>query len=335
MEFERHLEDNLFTLYDNLSSGAYCHGPYHTFHIYDPKHRIISKATVRDRVVHHLVFKELYRIFNPSFIFHSYSSRESKGTHLAVRNLARALRAVSKNYTHPCFALKCDIRRFFDSVPHGKLMSIIQNKTKDSRFLRLTEDILGSFSIKPNCFGGGIKGISHHPQPLPRSGRGQALGQEGIAKGLPIGNVTSQIFANIYLNELDQFVKHGLKVKHYFRYADDFVIVHENKDYLADILAKIDQFLQTELILQLHPRKVEIRPLSQGIDFLGYVILPHHIVLRTKTKWRMFRKLRQKYGVWEIGLIDEMGFGQTMQSYLGMLKHCDGYDLENILKNSF
>lgn len=157
MEFEYNLEDNLFVLHDELSAGVYRHSPYHTFYIYDPKHRVISKATVRDRVVHHLVFKELYRIFDPLFIYHSYSSRLGRGTHLAVNSLARALRAASRNYTRPCFALKCDIRRFFDSVPHGKLMAIIQNKIKDSRFLRLTEEILRSFSTtQSNCFGGGV-----------------------------------------------------------------------------------------------------------------------------------------------------------------------------------
>jgi len=155
-EFEMRLEDNLFVLRDDLAAGAYRHGPYRTFHIYDPKHRVISKASVRDRVVHHLVFKELYRIFDPWFIFHSYSSREDKGTHLAVENLFNTLRAVSKNYTRPCFVLKCDIRKFFDSVPHGKLMSIIQNKINDSRFLRLAGEVLNSFSVAaPNCCGGG------------------------------------------------------------------------------------------------------------------------------------------------------------------------------------
>lgn len=155
IDFEFHLEDNLFALHSELQSGVYRHGPYHTFHIHDPKHRVISKASVRDRVVHHLVFKELYRIFNSLFIFHSYSSREGKGSHLAVRNLFNALRAESRNFSRPTYTLKCDIRRFFDSVSHGKLLMIIQNKIKDSRFLRLVEEILRSFSISPRIASGG------------------------------------------------------------------------------------------------------------------------------------------------------------------------------------
>lgn len=152
---------------------------------------------------------------------------------------------------------------------------------------------------------------------------------------MPIGNVTSQIFANIYLNELDQFVKHELKSRYYFRYADDFVVVHQDKEYLTDILAKINHFVQTELQLQLHPNKVQIRKLSQGIDFLGYVVLPHHIVLRTKTKKRMFKKLCQKHNLFLSGELSAEEFNQTVQSYLGLLQHCNGREVENIIKNNF
>jgi len=180
MVFERNLEDNLFALQEELSNHTYKHGPYHTFHVWDPKHRIISKATVRDRVIHHLVFRELYRIFNPTFIFHSYSSRLGKGAHRAVKNLSNILRSASHNYTKPTFALKCDIKQFFASVPHQKLLQIIQRKIKDSQFLWLAQEVIASFSSQPLFnqiqTGGGLKRVEI---------------------GLPIGNVTSQIFANI------------------------------------------------------------------------------------------------------------------------------------------
>ncbi|MFH1947071.1 MAG: reverse transcriptase domain-containing protein [Candidatus Magasanikbacteria bacterium] len=149
MLFERNLEDNLFVLREELLNHSYKHGQYHTFHIWDPKHRVISKAAVRDRVVHHLVFIELYRIFNPTFIFHSYSSRIGKGTHLAVKNLSNILRSASHNYTKPSFALKCDIKKFFDSVSHQKLLQIIQRKIKDSQFLWMVEQIITGFSSQP------------------------------------------------------------------------------------------------------------------------------------------------------------------------------------------
>ena len=234
--FERHLEDNVFQLAKELSTGAYRHGPYHTFHIHDPKPRIISKATVRDRLVHHLVFRELYRIFNPIFIYHSYSSRLDKGTHLAVANLASTCRRLSHNYTRPIYALKCDVKKFFAGVSHQKLLAMIQNKIKDTRFFELVKEIVESFNSSPTCsleaVGGGLK-------------------------GLPIGNVTSQIFANIYLNELDQFIKNQLKIKNYFRYADDFVILHPDRLLLEVWLDLINDFVQQKLGLELHVGAVD------------------------------------------------------------------------------
>ena len=139
--------------------------------------------------------------------------------------------------------------------------------------------------------------------------------------------MTSQIFANIYLNELDQFIKNQLRVKHYFRYADDFVILHPDRLLLEVWLDLINDFVQQKLGLELHVGKTEIRKLSQGIDFLGYVVLPRHIVLRTKTKRRMFRKLRQKRLELENGRITPESYNQTLQSYLGILKQGENYEL--------
>jgi len=152
MQFERHFEDNIFKLRDELKSLQYRHGLYSTFRIHDPKPRIISKAMVRDRLVQHLVFNELNRIFNPTFIYHSYSSRDGKGTHLAVKNLSCVLRKVSKNYTQPAYALKCDIKKFFHSVSHQKLFGIIKNRVKDPKFLWLIWEIISSFSNSVDNF---------------------------------------------------------------------------------------------------------------------------------------------------------------------------------------
>ncbi len=146
MEFERYLEDNIFKLHNELVNQIYQHSSYVKFHIYDPKHRIIHKAEVKDRLVHHIVFKELYKIFNPTFIFHSYSSRNSKGTHLAIKNLFNVLRKVSKNYTRSVCVLKCDIKKFFDSVSHQKLFGMVENRVKDPKFLWLIWQIISSFS---------------------------------------------------------------------------------------------------------------------------------------------------------------------------------------------
>jgi hypothetical protein len=153
--------------------------------------------------------------------------------------------------------------------------------------------------------------------------------------GLPIGNLTSQIFANIYLNELDQFIKHELKVRHYFRYADDFIMVNDDPIKLDALIPKVQNFLNDNLSLELHPNKIIQCKLSQGIDFLGYVVLPYHIVLRTSTKHRIFKKLFFKQNEVLRGELNEDSFKQSVQSYLGALKHCDGFSISNNLRNNF
>lgn len=150
---------------------------------------------------------------------------------------------------------------------------------------------------------------------------------KSFKKGIPLGNVTSQIFANIYLNELDQFIKRTLKINYYIRYCDDFVILSENKKDLENLIPVINSFLQINLRLMLHPSKISIRKYYQGIDFLGYVSFPHHRVLRVKTGKRMFKKIESKIAELESGNIEEKSFNQTLWSYYGMLKHCDSYKL--------
>jgi retron-type reverse transcriptase len=303
--FERYLEDNIFALHEQLKTNSYHHDSYKRFHIYDPKFRTISKATVKDRLVHHIVFNELNRIFDPVFVYHSYSSRKNKGTHLAINNLSSILRKSSKNYTINTYALKCDVKKFFDNINHDILISLIQERIKDNQFMNLTKEIIQNF----DC------------------GR--------VGKGIPIGNVTSQIFANIYLNELDQFMKHKLKIKYYFRYADDFLIISQDKDFLLSLLNQVRDFLKENLLIEVHPNKVEIRKFKQGIDFLGYVVLPHHINLRTKTKKRMFKKLSNNKNLLKSNKIDYFSFSQGIQSYLGMLKHANAYDLRCFIINYY
>lgn len=318
IEFERNLEDNIFDLHGELANRTYKHGTYKEFHIYDPKHRIIHKATIKDRLVHHMIFKELDEIFDSNFIYHSYSSRNNKGVHLAVKNLFCALRKASKNHTKPVYALKCDIRKFFHSISHQKLFEIIKNKVEDPLFLWLIWEIISSFSILDT---------NNFPQ------RERAKRNFWARKGLPIGNLTSQIFANIFLDKFDWFIKKQLRIRYYFRYADDFIIVHSDAAYLEKITILIEEFLKTKLNLELHPRKIQIRKLKQGVDFLGYVILPHYTALRTKTKKRMFKKIKLNKEKLKQGIISEESFSQSMQSYYGMLKHCNGYKLKAKLAN--
>lgn len=306
--FESDLERNIFALHRDLRFRRYRHGPYQAFTVCDPKPRRIHKATVRDRIVHHAIAAALEPLFEPVLYAHSYSCRKGRGTHRAVETLHRWLGQVGGNGHRPCFALQCDIRRFFDSVPHTNLLDIIGRRLTDANALWLAGEIVGSFRTQ-------------HPS-------------SAIPAGLPLGNLTSQLFANIYLNELDQFVKYGLRVRPYLRYTDDFAIVASNRRDLERLVEPIGAFLERELRLSLHPRKVTIRPYRQGIDFLGYVLLPHHRVLRTRTKRRMFRRLREKVRLFGSGLSSEESVDHFLQSYLGILSHANSYDLRNELVNS-
>ncbi len=285
-EFELWLEENLFTLHHELASGTWKPEPYTAFYVQDSKLRLIHKASVRDRVLYQAVYRSLYMLFDKGFIHDSYSSRNGKGTHAGVKRFEAFARKVTENYRKPGFALKCDVRKFFDSIDHDILLSFIAQKVSDPKLFELIRKIIVSF-------------------------------ETATGKGLPLGNVTSQLFANVYLNELDQFAKHTLKAKFYIRYCDDFVILDGSRELLEKLISKLCAFLKEKLSLELHPREVEIRNLRQGVDFLGYVSLPHYRVLRTKTKCWMFARVGPK----------------SLVSYLGVLAHCKSGKLKNqILK---
>jgi len=306
--FEIKLEENIFKLHRELRSGVYKHGSYKPFYIYDPKRRLIYKAIVKDRVVHHSIYSVLNPIFEPTFIANSFSCRIGKGTHKGVRTLEIMLRKVSRNNTRGCFALKCDIKKFFDSVNHEILLNILAKRIKDPKTISLLAEVVSSFS------------------------NNTAWGRKYSGSGLPIGNLTSQLFANIYLSELDHFVKNELKVKNYVRYTDDFVIGSGNRDYLEYLIEPISEFLEENLRLLLHPQKLLIRKYKQGIDFLGYVIFPKYTIIRTKTKRRIFRKTRKHVDEYRNGILSEDALRQSMASYFGVLSHANSFKLIKQLK---
>lgn len=305
-KFWRRLEGNIFALRRELVAETYQHGSYESFYISDPKRRHIRKARVSDRLVHQVVHTVLARIWEPCLIHHLYSARQGKGTHAGVDTLAKMTLQVSRNYIRPCWALKCDIRKFYDSVDHSILMALIEKRVADKKFLRIVFEIVNSFHT-----------------------------QEHEGKGLPIGNLTSQVFTNIYLNELDQFIKHELRVKQYARFSDDFVLLSEQRSDLLCWLPRIEEFLQQKLKLSLHPSKVDIRPLHQGVDFLGYVVLPHHRALRSASKRRMLKRLSHRHSEAVEDQDSTCIFKQSLSSYLGMLSHADTFELACMIRNKF
>jgi retron-type reverse transcriptase len=288
-EFEFRLEDNLFLLHEQLKNKTYETGRYEAFYVRDPKLRHIHKATVFDRVLHQAIFRVLYHQFDQHFIFDSYSCRFRKGTHAGVERLHAFGRRVSANNNQLAYVLKCDIRKFFDTIDHEILLRLLSHVIHGEDTKWLIKKIIGSFEK--------IQG-----------------------KAIPLGNVTSQLFANVYLNELDQFVKHILKQKYYIRYCDDFVILSQSHTELEALLPRVNVFLQEKLKLSLHPKKVSISKLRQGIDFLGYVQFPNHRILRTKTKKRMFRNI-----------VGKEYNPDVIQSYVGLLKHCNGHGIQKTI----
>lgn len=289
-EFSRHLLDNILELHSDLANGSYRHGGYTRFGIADPKPRTIHKAGVRDRLVHHAVYRVLYPFFDRTFIADSFSCRAGKGTHAALNRFRRCGMRVSRNNTQTCWVLQCDVRRFFDSIDHQILIGALCSRIADDRSIALLRDIIGSFSTAPG-------------------------------RGLPLGNLTSQLLVNIYLNEFDQFVKHLLKVGTYVRYADDFVLLSHDRQRLVELIPPIAHFLDQRLRLALHPRKVRIRTLASGVDFLGWVHFPTHRILRTTTKRRMLTRVR------------DHGTQETTQSFLGLLQHGSTFALRRELLN--
>ena len=280
LQFEYNLEDNIFSLYDELKTKTYQHSNYTSFFIRDPKLRKIHKATVKDRVLHRAIFRILYPIFDRQFIFDSYSCRNEKGTHKAVSRFRKFALKISQNNVKTVWILKCDVRKFFDSINQEILMNLISRKIKDCGAVWLLREIIKSFPL-----------------------------------GIPLGNITSQLFSNIYLNEFDQFIKHRINIKYYIRYCDDFAIMSDSKSYLIELLFQIRNFLKDDLKLLLHSGKIKIERYHQGIDFLGYVCFPFHKILRTATKHRMFTKINKK----------------NFTSYNGMLSHCRAEKIKAVL----
>jgi len=312
-EFSLNLMDNIFALHRDLTHHTYKHGGYQAFKVNDPKPRDIHKASVRDRLLHHAIHRILYPFFEKTFIADSYSCRLGKGTHRAINRFRAFAWKVSRNNTKICWILKCDIRKFFANIDHEILLSILREYIPDENIVWLLENVIGSFTS---------------PQPSPLHTGGQAYkGEGGENIGLPLGNLTSQLFVNIYMNEFDQFAKHKLKAKHYIRYSDDFVIFSESKEWLENAIYPIKIFLKEKLRLDLHPGKIYLKTLASGMDFLGWVNFFDHRVLRTKTKRRMLRNIEQKRFLLREELISEETFSQSLQSYLGILKHCRGYKI--------
>ncbi len=304
IEFESNLGGNLEQLQLELLTETYKPAPLKTFVIRDPKTRKISKSHFRDRVVHHAICNLIEPIFQKTFIYDSFANQKNKGVHAALKRFDKFKRKVSKNNTKACYVLKADIKHYFETVDQKVLVKIISKKIKDTKLINLIWKILRNHKSK----------------------------QAG--NGMPLGNLTSQFFANVYLNELDYFIKHNLKVKYYIRYVDDFVILHASKEVLKNYNSKINKFLERKLKVKLHPDKCKIKPLSCGVPLLGFRVFYYHKLLR-KSNFRKFqRKLLQLKPAHHAKTTDVEDLHNFLHGWFGYAMHANTYKLrQNIVSN--
>lgn len=286
IDFEKNLKENLKELRLELLSGSYKPAPLKTFVIRDPKTRKIRKSEFRDRIVHHAICNILEPIFEKRFIYDSFANRQGKGTLKAIERFDNFKRKVSKNNTINCYVLKADIKHYFDEVNHDTLLAILRRKIDDEQLIDLVSKILNNHS-------------------------------EAI--GMPLGNMTSQLFANIYLNELDQFVKHNLKAKYYIRYVDDFVILDNSKETLNNYKEQIEFFLKKELQLELHQTKSKIILLKRGIAFLGYRNYPYYRLLRKTNIISIKKRINHE--------TDYDSLCESIQGWMSYAKHANTFSL--------
>lgn len=282
-------EKELLMLQNELISGTYIPKPYHYFRIYEPKERVISVASFRDRVVHHAIVNVLEPIFERIFIFNSFATRKNKGTHKALEIAQKYMRTNK-------FYLKTDIRKYFENIDHGILMSLIKKKIKDEKLISVVEKIIKNSDVSRNSSSG---------------------------KGLPVGNLTSQFFANIYLDHFDHYIKDHLKIKCYIRYMDDLVFFSENKENLKEILALMNNFIKEYLHLKLKIKATYINTRHNGLSFLGMRIFPNLIRVKNENKHRIMKKIKKKEECFEKGLISEATLAQSLTSYAGYLGFAD------------
>ena len=295
IEFEKELVKNLQQLQQELITQTYKPRPLETFILRDPKTRKISKSHFRDRVIHHAICNIIEQTFDKTFIYDSYANRIGKGTLKAKERFNEFKRKISKNNHKECYFLKADITHYFDTVNHQILLGLISKRIFDGKILWLIETILNNHNSKI------------------------------IGTGMPLGNLTSQFFANIYLDELDQYAKHQLKIKYYIRYVDDFIILEKSIDTLQEYKLAIDSFLKKRLCLSLHPDKSKIFALEKGANFLGFRIFYYHTLVRKKNINKFERKFYLLKKDYEEHLIDREKVIEKFEGWINYISHANTY----------
>lgn len=330
--FERCAETNLERLCDELWTRTYRPGPSTCFIITDPKRREVFAAQFRDRVVHHLYYNYVHQMLERTFIADSYSCIRHRGTHYGIARLERHIRRESQNYTEPCYVMKMDIRGYFMHIDRQLLLSITLRQLRrmtvrspwrdrvDMKFVEWLTEVIILQDPTQNCC---RRGSLLDWQGLPRD---KSLFHSPPGCGLPIGNLTSQLFSNVYLNQLDQYAKRVLRCRHYGRYVDDFYVVSADRDWLRGLIPDFEDFLRSELRLDVNSGKTRISDVRQGVEFLGAYLKPRRRYVSNSTLHRMSAKVR---------LLNDSPsprrLRNTLNSFLGLLSHYRSYGVRRHL----
>ena len=321
LAFEARLEHNLCQLQAELLAGTYCPGRSICFVVTHPKPREVWAAEFRDRVVHHLLYNKIAQRFHASFVAGSSACIPGRGTLYAARWLDHDVRSITQNWSRPAWYLKCDLANFFVAIDKHVLFAQLARKVTEPWWLQLAKTIL-FHDPRSDVEVRGSRAL------LARVPPHKSLFNAPADTGLPIGNLSSQFFANVHLDALDQHIKHGLPARRYVRYVDDFVLLHESPAWLNAALADIAAWLPTHLGAQLNPRKTILQPVDRGIDFVGHVIKPWSRTTRPRTLATALRRIEQ------LPAADLMA---TSNSYFGLLRqaphsHTERARLANALR---
>lgn len=309
MGFSAKLEDNLLLIQQSMMDGSYELGPYRKIWVYVPKKRLVMALDYPDRIVQWCIYQYLNPIYDKLFIEDSYACRKNKGSHKATKRLQYWMRQVQRKPGPGWYYLKLDISKYFYRVHHEKLLAILERRVKDLEMMQFIRGVVNSIS---------------EPFGLP-PGRApdNTPPEEWLYDvGMPIGNLTSQLFANIYLNELDQFCKHSLKIHYYIRYMDDIIILGPDAATLHEFKNAIEIFLREELALDLNS-KTSIRPIRHGAEFVGMRVWPTHMKLRKSTVRRVKREVRKISALYAAGDMTKQAFDRRAASVRGILKHAE------------
>lgn len=322
LSFTFNLGENLLAIQKDLLEMTYQVGPYREFYVRYPKPRLVMALHFRDRIVQWAIYRQINPYLDKRYITHSYGCRTGKGTLPAAQCLHNWLQLVSrKSDADDWYLIKGDISKYFYRVDHGEILKSYGEVTDDEWFAWLIGTIINNPDVP---FG---LPIGMGPDDCPRSNR-------LFNVGMPIGNLTSQETANLFLDRLDKFCKHILGVHFYVRYMDDFCILVKGKDKARQIFASIEAFLRRELLLEISP-KSKIQKVTAPIEFVGYLITPHGIRMRKKTTRHMKRSLRHIMDTFSAGEIDYDGAMESVICYIGMCKHCKGHNTLRWIEDNF